>query len=239
MSGSEIFDTYEQEYATLYNSIIKKVSSIPKANSDQKALLINQTKRELEEADEIVRFAASALAHADVFLQSAVRRRPFLHVLGPSRLTVPQISQMDLEVISMVGPQKAQLARRVKEFKEEMKRARRDLAKPGGQTDRELLLGSAGSSSSSLLDLEAATMDQRGRLLMGTERLQEGSRRLENAKRLALETETMGISTLNDLNTQREQIIRTRDTLNTADTWVTRSQGILRGMQRQYGFSSS
>ncbi|KAJ3095538.1 hypothetical protein HDU97_006814 [Phlyctochytrium planicorne] len=254
MSGSEIFDTYETEYATLYDSIIRRINSgiasappgtawaFPSAILDeeimlwgrkgslhglgvvrypglgldfdgplsgpngivtdacrhgndtnaieQKVLLINQTKRELDEADEI-------------------------------------ISQMEMEVLSMAGPQKSHLSRRVKEFKEEIKRARRDLSKPSSLADRDLLLG---SSSSTIIDVET---DQRGRLLAGTERLQDGSRRLENAKRLALEAETMGISTLNDLNSQREQITRTRDTLSNADTWVTRSQGVLRGMQRQ------
>ncbi|KAJ3201509.1 hypothetical protein HDU67_001297, partial [Dinochytrium kinnereticum] len=91
MSGSEIFDTYEQEYATLYDSITKRITvAISAASPDHRHLLINQTKRDLEEADEI-------------------------------------ISQMDLELLSMAGPLRSQLSRRVKEFKEEMKRAKRDL----------------------------------------------------------------------------------------------------------------
>ncbi|KAI8837883.1 hypothetical protein BC829DRAFT_404841 [Chytridium lagenaria] len=190
MSGSEIFDTYEQEYSTLYDSITKRINNaIPSASGEQRTLFINQTKRELEEADEI-------------------------------------ISQMELEVLTMVGPSKSVLSRRVKEFKKKTKRLKRDLTRPSAANDRDLLLG--GGSSSSLIDLESATLDQRGRLLMGTERLQDGSRRLDNAKRLAFRG-----CTLNDLNSQREQIVRTRDTLNNADTWVTRSQGVLRGMQRQ------
>lgn len=76
-------------------------------------------------------------------------------------------------------------------------------------------------------------MDQRSRLLQGTERLQEGSRRLDDARRLALETESIGIATLEDLNRQRDQILRTRDTLSNADTWIAKSQGVLRGMQRR------
>jgi vesicle transport through interaction with t-SNAREs protein 1 len=52
-------------------------------------------------------------------------------------------------------------------------------------------------------------MDQRSRLIDGTERLQNSSRRLEEAQRIALETEGVGISTLEDLNRQREQMLRT------------------------------
>ncbi|KAK6097398.1 t-SNARE VTI1 [Batrachochytrium dendrobatidis] len=76
-------------------------------------------------------------------------------------------------------------------------------------------------------------MDQRGRLLQGTERLQNSSRRLEDARRIALETEQIGISTLSDLNSQREQIIRTQNRLGTADSWIAKSQGVLKTMQRR------
>ncbi|KAJ1334270.1 hypothetical protein BSLG_008105 [Batrachochytrium salamandrivorans] len=77
-------------------------------------------------------------------------------------------------------------------------------------------------------------MDQRGRLLQGTERLQNSSRRLEDARRIALETEQIGINTLSDLSSQREQIIRTQGMLGTADSWVAKSQGVLKTMQRRY-----
>jgi vesicle transport through interaction with t-SNAREs protein 1 len=53
--------------------------------------------------------------------------------------------------------------------------------------------------------------DQRSRLLQGTQRLENASKRLEDAHRLALETETIGIGTLSDLHRQRQQIERTRD----------------------------
>jgi vesicle transport through interaction with t-SNAREs protein 1 len=53
--------------------------------------------------------------------------------------------------------------------------------------------------------------DQRSRLLQGTQRLENASKRLEDAHRLALETESIGIGTLSDLHRQRQQIERTRD----------------------------
>jgi vesicle transport through interaction with t-SNAREs protein 1 len=94
-------------------------------------------------------------------------------------------------------------------------------------SDREALLGGASGSAA------AAAVDQRARLMQGTERLQDGSRRLEEAKRIAMETEHVGISTLEDLNRQREQLERTKDTLNSADTWITKSQGLIKGMQNR------
>ena len=53
--------------------------------------------------------------------------------------------------------------------------------------------------------------NQRSRLLQGTDRLENASRRLEDAHRMALETENIGIGTLGDLHRQRNQIERTRD----------------------------
>ena len=69
--------------------------------------------------------------------------------------------------------------------------------------------------------------------MQGTERLQNSSRRLEDARRVALETEQIGISTLADLNTQREQIVRTQNRLGTADSWITKSTSVLKTMQRR------
>jgi vesicle transport through interaction with t-SNAREs 1 len=92
-----------------------------------------------------------------------------------------------------------------------------------------LLLGSGAAAGPSAPN----AADQRARLMQGTDRLQDGSRRLEEAKRIAAETEAIGISTLEDLNRQREQMERTKDTLQSADTWITKSQGLVRTMQNR------
>ena len=51
----------------------------------------------------------------------------------------------------------------------------------------------------------------RTRLLAGTELLQDGTRRLEDSNRLALETEELGGDILRNLRQQREQIENSRD----------------------------
>ena len=52
-----------------------------------------------------------------------------------------------------------------------------------GPTDREQLLSARNGT-----DLDSAAVDQRARLLMGTERLTESSLRLQESHRVALET---------------------------------------------------
>lgn len=62
-------------------------------------------------------------------------------------------------------------------------------------------------------DVEAQDAAQRQQLLSGTEMLERGSQRLADSTRLALETEDVGASILQDLRRQREQIEHSRDTV--------------------------
>lgn len=133
--------------------------------------------------------------------------------------------------MSLPQSKRTNLTPRVKSAKEQVRAYHKDLARiqaaARGVAERDALLGGHN------FELESRTMDQRARLIEGTERLQDGSRRLEEAQRIALETEGIGISTLEDLNRQREQMLRTRDGLSTADAWIGRSQGVLRGMNQR------
>lgn len=54
----------------------------------------------------------------------------------------------------------------------------------------------------------------RSRLLVGTNTLEDGSRRLVDSTRIALETETQGADILRGLRGQREQIENARDTVS-------------------------
>jgi len=128
------------------------------------------------------------------------------------------LSQMEVELTSLPPSEKTLCAPKVKSFKQEFKKLK-DTANKAHE--RAQLLGPGIAS------------DQRNRLLAGTERLQDGSRRLEEAKRVAMETEAIGVSTLEDLNRQREQILKARDTLQSADGWIVKSQGLLRDMHKR------
>ncbi|KAJ1551590.1 hypothetical protein HK096_007511 [Nowakowskiella sp. JEL0078] len=188
-SGSEVFATYEREYATLQEAIRAKISSnVPAASGEQRKLVVNQAERELEEADEI-------------------------------------IGQMEIELQSLAISVRTKLQPRVRIYKDEVKKFKNELKKAASGNERDQLLGRS-LRDSHVVDFEVESQDQRSRLLKGTDRLQDGSRRLEDARRLALETEAIGISTLEDLNRQREQI------LGTADTFIAKSQGVLKQMQR-------
>jgi vesicle transport through interaction with t-SNAREs protein 1 len=93
---------------------------------------------------------------------------------------------MEVELQSLPQDMKIQLTARVRTFRDELKKFKKDIGNLKNNklnADRQALLGGA-----TTIDIEKGAMDQRSRLLQGTEKLQDGSRRLEEARRLALET---------------------------------------------------
>ncbi|KAF9947423.1 hypothetical protein BGZ70_002690, partial [Mortierella alpina] len=96
-------------------------------------------------------------------------------------------------------------------------------------SDRDELLGGLGTG----VDLDAASMDQRTRLLYGTDRLAQSSRRLQDSHKIALETEALAAGVLSDLRGQREQIIYSRNTLQEADSSIDKASRTLKGMARR------
>ncbi|KXS15631.1 putative vesicle transport V-snare protein vti1a [Gonapodya prolifera JEL478] len=202
-SASAIFETYEREFQSLSHELSTKLAeSIPQADSlDTKKQLLNQTDREIDEAEEIV-------------------------------------SQMEMELLSLPQQIRVRLQPRVKAYKTELEKLRKDAKRLrstlSSSFDRAALLSHpVPSPRPPSLDAAVADSDARARLLGGTARLEIASRRLDAAQRIALETEQVGVGTLGVLQQQREQILRTRDTLSNADGFIAQSQRVLKGMQRR------
>ncbi|RKP11225.1 t-SNARE [Piptocephalis cylindrospora] len=139
------------------------------------------------------------------------------------------IGQMEMEILNLSPSLKAQLQPRLRGHSADLEALRRELkrliARGDGKGNRDELLART--------DVDSLSHDQRDRLLGGTQRLQDSSRRLEESNRLALDTETLGIGILGDLRAQREQIQHTRSTLQEADSYVDRAQRTLKGMARR------
>jgi len=82
-------------------------------------------------------------------------------------------------------------------------------------------------------ELESKEYDQKTRLLVGSERLQGARERLNDTRRLAHETEELGVDTLVDMKKQREQLEKARDRLDEVDSNVTRARQVLAAMSRR------
>ncbi|EPQ25812.1 uncharacterized protein PFL1_06679 [Pseudozyma flocculosa PF-1] len=145
------------------------------------------------------------------------------------------LSQMELEISSFPQSVRSRYMVELRGQKGEVEALKREVKSAfnatsgggGGGYNVALEEGNGG-------DLEAqSTRSQRERLLQGTATLEDGTRRLEESQRLALETEDMGADILRDLRGQREQIEHSRDTLRQADANIDRSSRTLSKMIRR------
>ncbi|KAH8556158.1 t-SNARE [Umbelopsis sp. PMI_123] len=144
------------------------------------------------------------------------------------------IAQMEMEILNIPTASRTRLQTKLRLFKSEFEKTKRDLRRATTQvpssTSREELFGGLETGDG---DLDASTIDQRSRLLSGTDRLGESSRRLQDSHRLALETENVGINILGTLKGQRETILRSRDTLAESDSHIDKASKTLKGMARR------
>ncbi|KAI5452388.1 t-SNARE VTI1 [Naganishia albida] len=144
------------------------------------------------------------------------------------------ISQMEVELHPMPASIRGPYAARVASSKSDLQKVKKTLKDLQKESQRNDLLGpgrrARGDPSLADEPYSDNEYDTRTRLLAGTETLADGSRRLENAHRIALETEDVGADILRNLHGQRSQLEHTRDTLSQADNNIDRASGTLKKM---------
>ncbi|KAJ8595276.1 V-snare-domain-containing protein [Rhizopogon salebrosus TDB-379] len=142
------------------------------------------------------------------------------------------ISQMVIEIQAIPQSMKSQYQTRLKSAQGDLDRYKKLSRDLQSQATRAELLG-RGRVGTPTSDEPYGNTSDRTRLLTGTATLEDGSRRLQDSQRIALEAEDQGAEILMNLRTQREQIENSRDTLRTADTAIDRATGTLKKMIRR------
>lgn len=139
------------------------------------------------------------------------------------------IRKMDLEARSLQPSVKAVLLAKLREYKADLNKLKREVKKisSGNQVSREELL------ESGMADGHAVSMDQRQRVAMSTERLNQSSDRITESRRTMLETEDLGVSILQDLHQQRETLLHSHNKLHGVDDAIDKSKKILTAMSRR------
>ncbi|KAL6183064.1 hypothetical protein ACLB2K_044475 [Fragaria x ananassa] len=121
------------------------------------------------------------------------------------------IRKMDLEARSLQPSVKAPLLAKVREYKTDLNnlksQVKRITAPEISPSARDELLESREADN-----YLTASNDQRGRLLMGTERINQSSDRIKASRRTVLETEELGVSILRDLHQQRQSLLHASNT---------------------------
>lgn len=141
------------------------------------------------------------------------------------------IKKMDLEVRSLQPSIRATLFTKLREYKSDMNNLKSELKRitsaNANQVARDELL------ESGMADTLMVSADQRGRLLMSTERLNQSSDRVKESRRTMLETEELGVSILQDLHQQRQSLLHAHNTLHGVDDNIGKSRKILTAMSRR------
>ncbi|KAL6324906.1 hypothetical protein AAG906_019814 [Vitis piasezkii] len=141
------------------------------------------------------------------------------------------IRKMDLEARSLQPNVKAVLLAKLREYKSDLNNLKSEVKRiasaNSNQAARDDLL------ESGMADAMSVSANQRARLMMSTDRLNQSSDRIKESKRTMLETEELGVSILQDLHQQRQSLLHANDTLHGVDDNVSRSKKILTNMSRR------
>ncbi|KAI8528522.1 hypothetical protein RHMOL_Rhmol12G0155000 [Rhododendron molle] len=141
------------------------------------------------------------------------------------------IRKMDLEARSLQPSVKAVLLAKLREYKADLNKLKREVKKisSGNQVSREELLESGMADGQAV----QVSVDQRQRLAMSTERLNQSSDRIMESRRTMLETEELGVSILEDLHHQRDSLLHSHKKLHGVDDAIDKSKKILTAMSRR------
>ncbi|XP_061369681.1 vesicle transport v-SNARE 12 isoform X1 [Gastrolobium bilobum] len=141
------------------------------------------------------------------------------------------IRKMDLEARSLQPSVKAMLLAKLREYKSDLNMLKKEfkrLTSPtADQAAREDLL------EAGMADAHLASADQRERLTMSVERINDSSERLRESRRTMLETEEIGVSILQDLHQQRETLLNSHKKLHGVDDAIDKSKKVLTSMSRR------
>lgn len=128
-------------------------------------------------------------------------------------LTYVQISQMEIDIQGIPQSLRPMYQTRLRTAKADLSRFKKVSKDLHTQFSRADLLASPGRAGTPTSDEPYGATSDRTRLLAGISTLEDGTKRLQESQRIALETEDQGAEILMNLRVQREQIENTRDTV--------------------------
>jgi vesicle transport through interaction with t-SNAREs 1 len=157
---------------------------------------------------------------------------------------------MEIEIQGIHQSIRPQYQSRIRTFKSDLARYKKLSREMHAQVSRADIFSSPNGGAPATSDEPYGSSD-RARLLAGTTILEDGSRRLQESQRIALETEEQGTDILRSLVGQREQIENARNTvrvptvvnvhcnltslqLQSTDTSIDRASGTLKKMIRRW-----
>ncbi|XP_011072797.1 vesicle transport v-SNARE 13 [Sesamum indicum] len=164
-------------------------------------------------------------------LDGEQKKQKISEVIGGFEDGEALIRKMDLEARSLSPSVKAMLLAKLREYKTDLNNLKTDVKRitsaNANQAARDELL------ESGMADTSMTSADQRARLLMSTERLNQSSDRIRESRKIMLETEELGVSILQDLHQQRQSLLHANSTLHGVDDNIGKSKKVLSNMSRR------
>ncbi|EKM80383.1 hypothetical protein AGABI1DRAFT_113574 [Agaricus bisporus var. burnettii JB137-S8] len=203
-SPTALFESYEQDFLQFIEGIKDKLEGNGKNEiGEHRDATLRRVEMDLDEADEMV-------------------------------------SQMEIEIQGIPQSLRTTYLSRLKSAKSSLSIYKKSLIDTRTSLARAELFSKSPNPSSSSPDNGGNgyynsddPYSDRSRLLSGTNILEDGTKRLQESQRIALETEEQGAGILRDLRGQREQIENSRGTLWRADVAVDRASSKLKTMIRR------
>ncbi|KAJ4909664.1 Vesicle transport v-SNARE 12 [Raphanus sativus] len=141
------------------------------------------------------------------------------------------IRKMDLEARSLQPSAKATCLAKLREYKSDLNQLKKEFKRVSSpdvnQSAREELM------ESGMADPHSVSTDQRERLAMSVERLDQSSDRIRESRRTMMETEELGVSILQDLSQQRQTLLHSHSKLHGVDEAIDKSKKVLTAMSRR------
>eukprot|EP00057_Strongylocentrotus_purpuratus_P024443 XP_011678917.1 PREDICTED: vesicle transport through interaction with t-SNAREs homolog 1B [Strongylocentrotus purpuratus] len=158
------------------------------------------------------------------------RKKLVREVLRETEDLLVMVTGLENEASPAPGSFRTQLMGKVRSYRREVERLQKDAHRFGGQTSGrdELLSGGMYSAKS---DFEAHQDTQKNRVIGGIESLNRTSQSLDRTQRIAAETDEIGVGILDELDGQKEQLIRTRERAH-QDTQKNRVIGGIESLNR-------
>eukprot|EP00920_Eleutheroschizon_duboscqi_P016441 GHVT01038894.1.p1 GENE.GHVT01038894.1~~GHVT01038894.1.p1 ORF type:complete len:302 (+),score=60.51 GHVT01038894.1:1585-2490(+) len=136
------------------------------------------------------------------------------------------LKQMEMEIrMNALAIEDAGTAEKVAFHSSNFRNAQTSFFSRKAEVERQLLLDRTGSEAAAALEASQAA-----RLLSTSASLQQGTQRVEEAQRLALESEDLGVQITGSLGSHREIIMRTRSNVALLSENLSTSSRILGGM---------
>ncbi|XP_041468119.1 vesicle transport through interaction with t-SNAREs homolog 1B-like [Lytechinus variegatus] len=160
------------------------------------------------------------------------RKKLVREVLRETEDLLLMVTGLENEARPAPGSFRTQLMGKVRSYRREVERLQRDAQRFSGQASGrdELLSGGLYSAKS---DFEAHQDTQKNRVIGGIESLNRASQSLDRTQRIAAETDEIGVGILDELDGQKEQLIRTRERVEDIDDGLSKSRRILNSMARR------